>query len=208
MTLPLKKGLLLSLLVVVLFLGIAGKAIYGNGKGPNTVNRDKKVNTVSSSIDNSKAMIQDKEDKVKQNPGDANLCLELGNQYYDLAPELRSSNPEEAVLDFNKAVGHYQEYLKTKNDLSVWIDLATAAYYGKDDATAEAAFQKAIQIDTKDYRAHYKYGVFLFHSKEDYKGAVQELKTALALNPSSQDAEQIKRLISGLETEIVAGQGK
>ncbi|WP_434511997.1 tetratricopeptide repeat protein [Desulfitobacterium sp. AusDCA] len=210
MDLTVKKKLLLSFLGIALILGIWSIDRYGKGMDSNSVSKLSAANMdqISSSSENAKAAILEKENQLKENPGDANLRLELGNQYYDLASELQSSNPEEAVLDFNKAVTHYQEYLKTNNVLRVWVDLATAAYYGNDEATAENAFKKAIQIDSKDDQVHYKYGVFLFHSKKDYPGAVQEWKTALALNPSGQDAERIKRLISGLEAEIAAGQEK
>lgn len=210
MDLTVKKKLLLSFLGIALILGIWSIDRYGKGMDSNSVSKLSAANMdqISSSSENVKAAILKKENQLKENPGDANLRLELGNQYYDLASELQSSNPEEAVLDFNKAVTHYQEYLKTNNVLRVWVDLATAAYYGNDELTAENAFKKAIQIDSKDDQVHYKYGVFLFHLKKDYPGAVREWKTALALNPSSQDAERIKRLISGLEAEIAAGQGK
>lgn len=210
MALPAKKKLLLSFLGIALILGIWFMEIYGKGMNSNTVSKlsETNIDQISSSSENSEAAILEKENQLKQNPEDKNLRLELGNQYYDLASELLSYNPEEAVLNFNKAVIHYQEYLKTNNVSSVWVDLATAAYYGKDDATAENAFKKAIQIDSKDYQAHYNYGVFLFHSKKDNQGAVKEWKSALALNPSSQDVERLKRLISGLEAEIAIGQGK
>lgn len=201
MALPAKKKLLLSFLGVALILGIWSLGIVGNG-----MDSEANTNQMTSTLEKSKAVILEKEKLLDQNPEDSDLRLELGNQYYDLAAELQISSPEEAVIDFNKAAAHYKEYLKTNNALSVWVDLATAAYYGEDNATAEEAFQKAIKLAPKDYQAHYNYGVFLFHSKKDNPGAVKEWKTALALNPSSQDADKLQRLISGLEAEIASGQ--
>lgn len=205
MALSKKEHGLLVVLIVLLIFGVGGSAVYEYAKGKSTaLSSNNPTGQDMTNFEKQKKMLQAMEEKLKQNPGEVNLRLEMGNQYYDLASEMRGSDQGESTLLFNQAVGHYQEFLKSKTDISVLVDLATAAYYGKDYATADDAFKKAIGGDPKFYQARYNYGVFLFHAKEDLNGALREWKTALTLNPSPQDTQRLNNLISGLEKEIAA----
>jgi tetratricopeptide (TPR) repeat protein len=208
MALSKKEHTLMVLLIIVLILGVGGTIVLKDKKGASAAQDSNGVSTQEVSHEKQKSMLQAMEKQLSQNSNDINLRVELANQYYDLASGLRGSNQDESIILFNQAVSHYKEVLKSTTDINVLVDMATAAYYGKDNATAEETFKKAIQLDPKFYHARYNYGVFLFHAKGDMNGALQEWKTALTLNPSPQDTERLKNLISGLEEEIAASGSK
>lgn len=138
--------------------------------------------------------------QVKSNPNNIPLQQDLGNAYYDLASEAQKSVPNEAQEDFNQAVKYYQNVLKTKKDINVLTDMATAAFYGGQNDVADASFKQAL-ADRPDFQqALFNYGVFLSNAKQDYPTAISMWQTALDKEPNGANADRLKQLISQTKT--------
>lgn len=129
-------------------------------------------------------------------PGDPTIQTDLGNAYYDLGMALQASSPAEMKTDLLLAVENYQNVLKSKQDINVLVDMATAAFYSGNNDLAEASFKKALAEKPGYYLALYNYGIFLSEAKHDYAGAIKEWQAALASNPQGVDADNLKSLIA------------
>lgn len=142
-----------------------------------------------------KSQVQALEAQVKANPEDAALQLDLANAYFDLAISAQTTAPEEISTDFGKAIAGYQIVLKTKKDINVLVDMATAAFYAGQDDLAEKSFQEALAEQPKFFNALYNYGVFLAQVKKDNAGAIRLWQQALAAEPSNPRVADLKALI-------------
>ena len=135
-------------------------------------------------------------EQVKAKAEDPALQKALGDAYYDLASAQQRAGSAEASASFRQAAAAYQAALKTKQDINVMVDLATAYYYSGDNALAEKAYQDALASNPNFYNARYNYGIFLYQAKKDYEGAISQWQAALAANPPAATADQLRKLIS------------
>lgn len=193
-----KQRLLGVIIGVVISICLLGAAAYGYMRGAGGAPT---TGPGGQEPKNQAANLAQLEGSLQGNPSDLNLRLEVANGYYDLGIAVRDSAPEDSNNYLRKAVGHYQEVLKGKKDVNILVDLATAAFYSGDDIVADENYHKAIELNPKFYPAHFNYGVFLFHAKQDYAGCLKEWKTALELQPTGPEAERLQKLITGLEQQ-------
>lgn len=140
---------------------------------------------------------------LEANPQDTQTRLNLANTYYDYAIQTLGGNkPEEAGAIFHQAVAQYQEVLKSQKDVSILVDMATAAFYGGQDEIAEQTFQEALKEDPNFLNGLFNYGIFLMEAKGDYGAAIEQWEKALTLENLSADNKQ------RLETNIKLAQDK
>lgn len=194
-----KKQRLVGVLIgVIISACLLGAAAYGymRGSGDRTASKSPIPDTQAQAEN-----LAQLESSLQGNPSDFNLRLEVANGFYDLGMAVRDSVPDDSNTYLRKAMGHYQEVLKGKKEVNILVDLATAAFYSGDDGVAEENFVEAIKLDPNFYPAHFNYGVYLFHAKQDYDGCLKEWKTALELQPSGPEAERLQKLITGLEQQ-------
>ncbi len=185
-----KAGILRAILVVLAAVALTGAFSYGYyyAKPPmhSYVQQDP--------LQDIKGM----EQKVAQNPGNADLLTNLGNAYFDYGTSLRDGgNPDDAKGFFAKAAAVYQKALDLKpNQVGVETDMGTALYYCGQPDQAEAAYQKAIAMDPKYINARLNYGIFLLYQRLNQKGAREQLTAALQLNPSGDIRDNIRTLLA------------
>lgn len=188
-------GVLIGVIIAVCLLAAASYG-YMRGSGDGTATKSAMPDTQAQD-----ANLAQLESSLQENPSDLNLRLEVANGYYDLGMAVRDSAPDDSNTYLRKAIGHYQDVLKGKKEVNILVDLATAAFYSGDDGVAEENFVEAIKLDPNFYPAHFNYGVYLFHAKQDYDGCLKEWKKALELQPTGPEAERLQKLISGLEQQ-------
>lgn len=150
-------------------------------------------------------------ESLKSKPEDANLHLGLANAYYDLGMtqlntaegDQAAANAEAGKTSLKQAITEYQEVLKTKkDDVSILVDMATAAFYSDDTDLAEATFQQALAIKPDFLNGLQNYGVFLIQAKGDYLGAIAQFNKALNANPSQADVQNLNELIEFAQSKL------
>ena len=145
---------------------------------------------------NLKTRVDSLNQQVKINPNDIGLQQDLGNAYYDLASVAQQVALTEAKGYFNQAILHYQNVLKTKKDINVMTDLATAAFYAGQSDLADKTFKEALALQPDFEQALFNYGVFLSEVKKDYLAAISVWQKALDKNPKGPNADKILQLIN------------
>lgn len=201
------QRILTIILAVFVTLSMVGSAAFGFlYPGFNTPPPSSSVSTSNSAAASAeaqyqlrKSQVQDLEQKVKAQPGDLAVKEQLANAYYDLGLAAQQSVPAESVGDFTKAVQDYQEILKSKKDINVLVDLATAAFYAGQDDLAEKSYQEALAQQPDSFNVLYSYGFFLTQAKKDYAGALKLWQEALTKDPSNPNADQLKKLMVQVE---------
>ncbi|WP_088186460.1 tetratricopeptide repeat protein [Desulfosporosinus sp. FKA] len=156
----------------------------------------------SSSTSNNSVSINDKNrvntliQQLKSNPNDIGLQEDLGNAYYDLGTADQKSAPNEAKDEFALAVKSYQSVLKSKQDINVMTDMATAAFYSGQLDLAEKSYQKALSINPNFSPALFNYGIYLYQIKKDNSSAIRMWQTVLNQDPNGPYSEQLRTMIS------------
>ncbi|WP_407312727.1 tetratricopeptide repeat protein [Desulfosporosinus sp. SB140] len=199
-----KKTQNLKAIVIILLLisSIVGAGAYGYFRG-NSSAATSSASSANSDYNSLKNRVTVLSQQVRSNPNDIQLQLDLGNSYYDLGTAARTAAPNEAKDDYIQSTIYYQNVLKTKEDINVLTDMATAAFYSGQNDLAEKSFQKAINENPDFQQALFNYGVYLFQIKKDYTSAIRLWQTALDKDPNGPNADEIKQLIAKAKT----GQG-
>ena len=151
---------------------------------------------VTNDYKNFKSRVDNLNQQVKTNPNDIGLQQDLGNAYYDLASAAQQIAPTEATEDFNQAIIHYQNVLKTKKDINVLTDMATAAFYAGQSDLAGRTFKEALALQPDFVQALLNYGIFLSEVKQDYTAAIGVWQKALEKNQTGPNAGRLSQLIS------------
>lgn len=143
---------------------------------------------------------------LSANPEDTAARLNLANAYYDLAMAyLGGDTPEQAGPIFKQAIAEYQEVVKTRKDVNVLVDMATAAFYAGEDDLADKTFKEALAVQPNYLNALVNYGIFLLNAKNDYQGAMAQWNTALSTaNPTAEEQDMLKGFISMAQERMQA----
>lgn len=142
--------------------------------------------------------------QIRTNPNDIQLQQDLGNSYYDLGTAARTEAPNEAKSDYIQATVYYQNVLKTKQDINVLTDMATAAFYSGQNDLAEKSYQEAIKQNPNFQQALFNYGVYQYQIKKDNASAIRLWQSALDKDPNGPNAAEIKQLIAKAKTGQVS----
>lgn len=188
-------GGVIAVLVTISMVG-AGMFGYFYGGSPQPQNSSSAASSPANDYKNFKARVDNLNEQVKINPNDIGLQQDLGNAYYDLALAAQQIAPTEAKEDFNQAIIHYQNVLKTKKDINVLTDMATAAFYGEQSDLADKTFKEALALQPDFEQALFNYGVFLSEVKQDYPAAISIWQKALDKNPKGPNADKFQQLIT------------
>ncbi|HZW83019.1 MAG TPA: tetratricopeptide repeat protein [Candidatus Deferrimicrobium sp.] len=146
-------------------------------------------------------VIADLQKKTEANPNDTTLQENLGNSCFDYGDSLRNDgNTEEAKEYFDRAIKAYKKVQEISPKVSVQVDMATALYYSEKTDEAEAAYQKAIELDPNYLNARLNYGIFLANVKSDPSAARVQLTKALELKPQGLALQRISEILKNLAT--------
>lgn len=203
-----KRNRTIAIIIVVLvslsMIGSSFVLFFSNS--PSTTPTAGTANSSDPQVQSLQSQVDGINQALKANPQDPNLRLSLANSYYDLAQaqssSTQSSTKDQANASYKQAVAEYQEVTKTNKDVNVLVDMATAAFFGGDNALAETTFKQALTIKPDFFNGLLNYGYFLINGKGDYLGAIAELNKALGTNPSQADADRAKSLISMAQAQL------
>jgi len=110
-------------------------------------------------------------DKLKSNPNDSALLLQVGAIYY-------------STHQFKEATGYYNRALDTDpKNVATRTKLASSLYFGGDIDGAIAQLNRALTDDPKDANAQFDLGVMKLQGKSDPKGALIAWQRLLKTNP-------------------------
>ncbi len=187
-------GGVIAILVTISMVG-AGMFGYFYGGIPQTQRNSSLAPSAADDYKNFKNRVDNLNQLVKTNPNDIGLQQDLGNAYYDLALVAQQIAPNEVKEDYNQAIKNYQNVLKTKKDINVLTDMATAAFYGEQSDLADKTFKEALALQPDFEQALFNYGVFLSQVKQDYPAAISMWQKALDKNLTGTNAGRLKQII-------------
>lgn len=149
------------------------------------------------------AMVQ----QAKIDPENIPLQTALGNEYYEAGMTAQMVAPTEMQENFRKAVEAYQKVVGTNKDADTMVNLATSAFYIKDNELAEKSYQEALEINPDSLNGLINYGLFIAYAKQDWAGAIKQWQKALPLAQSS-EKEQIQAMIDQAQTQLEASKNE
>lgn len=124
------------------------------------------------------------EGKVKENPGDTTVLMDLGQAY------LYSGKPDQAIQT-------YQQVLAVNPNLTeAYLDMATIYFYSSKHDQAIAQLQELLKKEPDNVSAHYLYGIVLGTGKKDYAAGIQEMEKFIALAKEGPDVEKARQIIN------------
>lgn len=121
---------------------------------------------------------------IARDPKNYDAIVSLGNLYFDTGRT-------------EKSIEMYQKALEIDpNDVDVRTDMGTMyRKMGNSDKAIEE-FRKSTTINPKHEMSWYNLGTTLYHDKKDLKGAADAWESLLTINPSSPDAEELRKIIN------------
>ena len=135
------------------------------------------------SFDQTKAL----KEALAKDPKNVNAWIQLGNVMMDTSR-------------FNEAVEAYQKALDLDpKNVDVRVDMGTCYRNSGKPDIAVKEYRKALELNPQHLHAHQNLGVVLAYDLKDYKGAVKEFETALAIAPNAPSAEGLKQEIQKLK---------
>ena len=189
------------IIVVLLAVCLVGAGAYGFFSNYNSGSTPQSTASTKSNYTNAKNRVGTLTQELKSSPNDTGLQQDLGDAYYDLGTTALQNAPNEAKEYYFQAVKNYQAVLKTKQDLNVLTDMATAAYYSQQYDLAEQSFQKALSINPNFAPALNNYGVFLYEYKKDTATAIRMWQTALNQDPNGPNSAQLESMIKQAQNQ-------
>ncbi len=188
--------LLITVLVLVVATSVAGTSVAGTARPAMPAPAGERQ---AASGPNTAAVLAGMETAVSRHPEDVTARLQLADAYFNLGMAEKATTPDQAAQHFAQAAAAYQEAANRRDTVQVAVNLALAAFYAKNYELAGRVFQSACAEYAGSFEVHYNYGVFLYHAKQDYPAAIKEWHTALEIKPTGPEADQLQKLIAGLQ---------
>ncbi|OPX84491.1 MAG: Outer membrane protein assembly factor BamD [Pelotomaculum sp. PtaB.Bin104] len=132
------------------------------------------------------------ESRVQENPGNAEVLMELGEAY------VRYGKPDQAVKTFEQVL------VIDPNNTQARYDMSYVYYLSNKSDLAIAQLKEIISIDPNHKEGHYLYGIILGNSKKDYAAGIQEMEKFIELAKEGIDAEKARQKIE--EWKTLSGQ--
>ena len=147
-----------------------------------------------------KSEIASLKSQVEQDSTNLDIQTSLGNTYYDYGIYLsQAEKPDAAAEQFALAVGAYEKVVTEKEDINVYVDMATAAFYANMPDEAIAGFENALKINPTHFDALHNYAVFLAFYQADYDAAIQKMEEAKKAAPSDEAAQEAQEKITSFK---------
>lgn len=123
-------------------------------------------------------------ERLKTDPGNADLLASIGNMYYD-------------VQQYPTAIDYYQRALQVHpQDAAVRTDMATAIWYMGDADKAISEFNKALSYEPTKPNTLFNLGIVKWQGKMDIAGAVAVWQKLLDTNPNYENRDKVLDLIA------------
>ncbi len=132
--------------------------------------------------------------RIESNPQDVEALIGLGNVYYD-------------ARQYQPAIDAYSRVLVLRSaDASVRTDMATAYWYLGNTDRALAEFDKALASAPDNPNTLFNRGLVRWRGKQDSRGALADWRKLLAIDPSYEARDQVKKMIAEAEGKVPASQ--
>ena len=179
--------------VFILALGVAvGYLFRGPSSGAaslSSTNADTS-SAASQSQSRSDAAIQPLLDRLRQDPTNPQLLVNIGNQYYD-------------NRDWTKAVEYYRRSLEIEPaNVDVRTDMGTAIWYGGDPRGAIRAYEAALKFQPDYAQTLFNMGVVEWQGEHDGRAALKSWQTLLQKHPEYPDREKAEQLVQKVQAEM------
>lgn len=126
-------------------------------------------------------------EKLKTEPGNADVLASLGNTYYD-------------AKQYPAAISYYERSLKIRPaDTSVRTDLGTAYWYNGEADAAIAQFQKSLTYEPTKADTLFNLGIVEMQGKSDAKAALAAWQKLLDSNPGYANKEKVLQLMAQVQ---------
>ncbi|HMG85323.1 MAG TPA: tetratricopeptide repeat protein [Terracidiphilus sp.] len=127
--------------------------------------------------------------KLNADPKNLDLLTSIGNLYYD-------------AQQYPVAVNYYGRVLAVRpSDAAVRTDMATAYWYLGNADKAIAEFNTALKSAPTNPNTLFNLGLVKWEGKHDSAAAIADWKKLLATNPEYAARDQVKKMLSDVETQ-------
>jgi len=128
-------------------------------------------------------------EKLKANPNDTNLLIQVGNIY-------------EKTHQFKPAAEYYEKALKVDpKNVEIRNEMASCLYYSGDVDGALSQLQQSLKADPKNVNALFNLGMVLWKGKNDTDGAVAAWQQLLKSNPGLDRKPVVEKMIAEAKTQ-------
>jgi len=101
--------------------------------------------------------------------------------------------------DSDKALEWFNKAIELKPEAQTYFDIGASFYNTNKMEEAVKNFEKAVEIDPGFFTAHYFLGIIYF-GQEEFDKAIAALKKYLELEPNAPNIEEVKEIISKIES--------
>lgn len=133
------------------------------------------------------ALVNDRKQRLEEDPNDREALLFLGNANYD-------------IVRYDTAKGYYQRYLELDPDhIGARTDLATT-YYKTDDLDSAVQELRTVLERAPDHEAAlFNLGLILVKDMQDQEGAIEAWEQLLEKHPAHPKADEIRQEIKEMK---------
>ncbi len=129
-------------------------------------------------------------DRLKDNPNDPELLVNIGNQYYD-------------NHDYGKAVEYYERSLKIRpDDVNVRTDMGTAIWYSGDAERAIREYETSLQYQPNHSQTLFNMGIVKWQGEHDGSAALASWQKLLKEDPEYPDRQKVEQLMQQVQEEM------
>ena len=180
-----KKHTFYLAIIATLIVGFIGGVLYSVYHSP-AVNAEQQAGVNNA---NTEELIAQLIKNAEGHPDEALHWVELGHAYFD------TGQAEKAIESYNKALA-----IEPGNN-DVRTDLGIMYFQNKQPKEAITMFDQALTADPKHPQARFNKGVVLLNALNDEKGALQEWKTLLQVQPefTVPSGQKLRDLVDGIE---------
>ncbi len=161
---------------------------FGSGQGP-SVQTGQSPGQGAGLSSEQRAALEAIEERLLEDPKDADAWVRLGNLNYDL------DRPFDAIQAYEKALE------LRPGDPDVITDMGTMYRRVGRPHKAVSLFRKANEIAPGHFQSLYNLGVVLLHDLHDSAGAVRAWEEYLRVGPQGPQSERIRGMVENLKAQ-------
>ena len=129
-------------------------------------------------------------ERLRQDPNNPQLLVNIGNQYYD-------------NHDWSKAVEYYRQSLQVEpENVDVRTDMGTAIWYGGDPQGAIREYGAVLKIRPDYPQTLFNMGIVEWQGVHDDRAALKSWQTLLQRHPEYPDRQKAEHLMEKVQSEM------